>query len=121
MTTPRFTPGPNQDNTFRTVTQDYQNPAYAANIALITTQQYTLVVVQELTGAVTLTANVANPYVGDEMELLFSNGGSSETVTFSTGFNVTAATLVVTGSKYGYIKFIFNGTSWQETARAVTI
>lgn len=119
-TTPRFTPGANQDNTLRTVTQDYLNPAYAASIALKPVQAYTLVNFQTLTGALTLTADTTQPFVGDEMELLFTPDGSSRTVTYSTGFAVTAATQVVTTAKFATAKFVFNGTVWVERSRSVT-
>lgn len=118
---PRFTPGANQDNTFRTVTQDYQNPAYAASIALKPTQAYTLVNLQTLTGALTLTADTTQPLIGDEMELLFTPDASSRTVTYSTGFAVTAATQVITTAKFGTAKFVFNGTVWVERSRSVTV
>lgn len=119
MNTPRFVPGPNQDNTFQQVTQDYQNPAYAASIALVTGQSYTLVNVKQLTGALTLTANVSAPYIGDELELLFATDATNRVVTFGTGF-ASAGTLTVVASKFGSAKFIFNGTVWVERSRALT-
>lgn len=120
MNTPRFTPGVNQDNTFRTVTQDYQNPAYAATIAIVTAQAYTLVNVQQLTGALSLSANVANPFIGDELEFLFaSDGVGAHVVTFGTGF-ASSGTLSVAASKYGSAKFVFNGSVWVERSRAAT-
>lgn len=119
MNTSRFTPGANQDNTLRTVTQDYKNPVYASTIALSPSQAYTLVNFQQLTGALSVTANATNPYVGDEMDLIFAADTSNRVVTFSTGF-ASAGTLTVVASKYGSIKFIFNGTVWQEVSRALT-
>ena len=120
MNTPRFSPGTNQDNTLRTVTQDYQNPAYAANIALKLSEGYTLVNVQQLTGALTMTADATHPYIGDELELLFSSdAGGPRVVTFGTGF-ASAGTLSVAASKYGSAKFVFNGSVWVERSRAAT-
>lgn len=119
MNTPRFTPGTNQDNTLRTVTQDYQNPAYAASIAIKTSQAYTLVNVQQLTGALTLTANVSNPFIGDELEFLFAADGTQRVVTFGTGL-ASSGTLTIALNKYGSAKFVFNGTTWVERSRAAT-
>lgn len=119
MNTPRFTPGANQDNTLRTATQDYLNPAYAASIALKPSQGYTLVNVQQLTGALTVTAAVVAPFIGDELELLFAADGTNRVVTFGTGF-ASAGTLTVVATKFGTAKFVFNGTSWIERSRALT-
>jgi hypothetical protein len=129
-TTPRFTPGLNQDKTARTITQDYQNPAYAATIAITPVEQYTLVNVQELTGnaSISIATSVGSsfnnapvgPYVGDEVEFLFAADSSNRTVTFSTGFASSASTLVVVAAKFGSAKFKFNGTVWQEVARTLT-
>lgn len=115
----RFTPGANQDNTLRTVTQDYLNPVYAASIALKPVQAYTLVNFQQLTGALGLTADTTQPYVGDELEMLFSADTTNRVITFGTGFT-SAGTLTVTASKYASAKFIFNGTIWVERSRAIT-
>lgn len=119
--TTRFTPGANQDNTFRTMTQDYKNPAYASTLALVPNASYTLVLVQQLTGALSITAGVlnANAFIGDEMDILFAADASNRVVTFSTGF-ASAGTLTVVASKFGSIKFIFNGTAWVEVSRALT-
>jgi hypothetical protein len=123
-TTSRFIPGPGQDNTYRTVTRDYQNPAYAASLAIVTTAEKTLVKVGQLTGALTLTASVGSatnpPFVGDEIEFLFGADSSSRTVTLSTGIAPSATTLVLVASKFGGLKLKFNGTIWQETDRSLT-
>jgi len=117
--TPRFTPGPNQDNTFRTVTQDYKAPAFAASIKVVATQQDTLVVPAQLTGAVTFTADTAQPYIGDKLRFLLKSDATGRAATFGTGFS-SAGTLTLAASKEGYIEFIFNGTVWVEMGRALT-
>ncbi|MFX1704594.1 hypothetical protein PV783_11605 [Chitinophaga sp. CC14] len=116
---PRFTPGPNQDNTFRTVTQDYKAPAYAASIKITASQQDTLVVPATLTGAVTFTADTTLPFIGDKMRILLKADATSRVATFGTGFS-SAGTLTLAISKEGYIEFIFNGTAWVEMGRALT-
>ena len=112
--------GTNTDNTGRLITQDYLAPAYAATIALSPTQQETTVVVGALTGALTITAATTVPQVGDRMLLVFSASGANRTVTFSTGFAVSASTLVVVSAKYGTLTCVFNGTAWVETTRSLT-
>lgn len=118
--TSRFTPGPNQDNTFRTVTQDYQTPAFAASIKVSANQQDTLFAPAVLTGALSLTADVTRPFIGDKLRMLFKSDATGRTVTFSTGFSTSAATLVLASSKEGYIEFIFNGAVWVEMGRSLT-
>jgi hypothetical protein len=115
----RFTPGASQDNTFRTVTQDVLTHTYASTLAVVPHEQVTLIKVGQLTGAITITANVASLYIGDIVRFLFSSDSTNRIVTFSTGFN-TSGTMTVTASKFGYTEFMFNGTSLQETGRIVT-
>jgi len=120
-TTPRFTGLKNKDNTDVIIKRDYQTPGYAATIALViaATNAITYINPVTLTGAVTFTANVDTPYIGDEMAFLLDSDATTRTVTFGTGF-ASVGTLAVTTAKYAYIKFIFNGIVWQETGRTVT-
>lgn len=113
----RFTPGKNQDNTFRTATRDYQTPAYAATIALAPLLEYTLVKPAQLTGALTLTATAdTNQWVGDVLEFLFATDATQRIVTFGTGF-LSVGTLTIPASKTAYARFMFNGTAWVECTR----
>lgn len=122
-TTFRFSQGANQDNTFRTKKQDAQSKAYAATIALVCDADLTKVLVAQLTGALTLSIGVGSsstaPYVGDEVELIFSADGTNRVVTFGTGF-ASAGTLTVTASKKATACFMFDGAAWVEKSRAVT-
>ena len=123
-TTNRFTAGAGQDNTFRTVTQDYQAPAYAATIAVTTAAERTKVIPGDLTGALALSAGVGTattaPYVGDKLDFVFSSA-PGETITFGAGLAVTAATLIIPATKYATITFMFNGIKWVERSRSITI
>ena len=112
--------GTNVDTTGRLITQDYLAPAYAATIALSPSQQITYVFVGALTGALTITSATTVPQIGDTMIIHFTASGANRTVTFSTGFAVSATTLVVVSAKFGTITCIFNGTSWVESTRSLT-
>ena len=116
----RFLRGAGQDKTLRTVTQDAQQVAYATPLAIVPTEGINLVQVAQLTGALTITANVTSLYIGDVVRLMFSADATNRVVTFSTGF-VSAGTVTVTASKFAFVDFIFNGTSLHETGRAVTV
>ena len=59
-TTPRVSPGANQDNTARQDTNDYKNPVYAAAITIVTRQKRTVVQVGQLTGAITVNLGVGS-------------------------------------------------------------
>ena len=122
----RFTGLPNKDNTSRIITNDFQQPAFVTPLALVITKAKTLVQPAQLTGIVTITANVGDdaaddlqPFVGDEVEFLLQSDGTSRVVTFGTGFTPNG-TLSVTTGKFGYIKFMFYCATWQETNRTVT-
>ena len=122
-TTARFTGAANKDNTSRRAFNEYQAPAYAASIA-IATEEYasdTLVKIT-LTGALTLTIGVGTsttaPFVGDKVKFLIKSDASIRIVTFSTGFQ-PAGTLSTVASKTVFAEFMFDGTGWQETSRAI--
>lgn len=127
-TTSRIGALPNNDNTGRQITYDYQPlttvSGAPASFALLTSQAETTVTIA-LTGALSLTVGVGTsttlPYVGDKLRFILTPDSSSRTVTFSTGFAVTASTIVCTGSKFAVIDFVFNGTTWVEIARAITV
>lgn len=92
---------------------------------LVPTEYFTLVTAA-LAAPTTINFGVGSatlpPYVGDEIQILLTNGsGSSQTVTLGTGAVVTASTLVVANGKTGNITMTFNGTTWCETARSVTV
>jgi hypothetical protein len=117
--TSKFSGGVNTDKTSRVITNDFQDKAYAASIAVTTTADNTVVRVAELTGALTLTCGTTNPEIGNTVTYLFSVDGTNRVVTFGTGHQ-PSATLALTADKYGSATFMFNGTTWIETGRAVT-
>lgn len=110
---------PNEDNTGRVITVQYQAPAYAASIALKLDAAKTYVKVGQLTGALSLTAETNRPKIGDELTVMFAADGTNRTVTLSTGLTGSAATIVVTASKQATYTAVFDGTSWVETGRAI--
>lgn len=109
---------PNEDNSGRIVTTQYQAPAYAATIALKLYAAKNIVKVALLTGALTMTAEVTRPKIGDTLTILFLADGTARTVTFSTGF-APSATLAITASKRASAEFCFDGAAWVETGRAI--
>lgn len=122
-TTARFTGTKNTDNTDRIAFNDYQNPAYAASIAIATKPHASNTLVQiTLTGALSLTIGVGTsttaPFVGDTVRFLIKSDASIRVVTFSTGFQ-PAGTLSTVASKTVSADFMFDGTGWQETGRAI--
>lgn len=124
-TTARFTGASGKDNTDRRALNDYQAPTYAATLALATKAAagHTLFVLA-LTGALTLTIGVGTsstpPYVGDTIRILATSDGTTRTITFSTGVLPVSSTFAITTAKYATIDFVFNGTGWLETSRAIS-
>lgn len=123
-TTARFTGSAGTDNTSRRAFNDYEAVTYAASVALAVKDKaaHSLKVLA-LTGACSLTVNVGSsttaPFVGDTLQLQLTSDGTTRTVTFSTGFLATG-TFAVTTAKHAVIDFVFNGTGWLETNRAVS-
>lgn len=124
-TSPRFTGSASTDNTDRRIKNGFQNPAYAASIAvtIAETDANTLVQVAQLTGALTITIGVGSadtpPYVGDKVRFMFQTDGTQRIVTFGTGF-VSSGTLTIPASKYGSVEAVFNGAKWQVVSREIT-
>jgi len=123
----RFPGTKNTENTYVAFQQDVQDAiAYAASIALATKANAakTIFRIAQLTGALTLTIGVGSsttpPMVGDIVQIFFSTDATGRVVTFSTGF-ASAGTLTLTASagKKAFIEFVFDGTSWVETGRAI--
>lgn len=112
------------DKTSRIFDNEYLTPAYAATLNLVPTKSCTIAQVALLTGAMTVNAGVGAaataPYVGDRLKLLFTSTAGA-TVTFGTGFLVTATTLVIPATKTANATFIFNGANWCEKSRAITV
>ena len=119
MANPRFGITPNDDNTGRVITYSYYNPAYASTLLVAPDASSTTYLVQQLTGAVTISASTGNAVPLDVITFLFNADSSNRAVTFSTGFS-TAGTLTVTASKKASASFMFDGTSFVEVSRAIT-
>lgn len=121
MNTSRFQSGAGKDNTSRILNNEFQNPTYAASIALVLNKANTVVKIA-LTGALTLTAGVGTsttpPNIGDTLTVLLAADGSARIVTFSTGI-VPDGTLTVAASKKATAAFMFDGVAWLETARTI--
>lgn len=126
----RFSGLPQDDNTDRVLKNDWQTPAYAATITLAVKGAVAKTIVKPavLTGALTINVNVVDslsgdaangPFVGDILQIHLVSDATSRTVTFGTGF-LSTGTLAVTTAKFAIISFVFNGTGWMESGRAVS-
>ena len=114
----RYSRVPGSDNSNAIPSRENQSPTYAANVAIATTAEETTVWYAP-TGATTFTKS-GTPFQGDRMEVIFSPDGSADHVmTFGTGFNATGGTVTVDSDNPAAIEFIFDGTNWIETNRAV--
>ena len=130
-TVSRFSGVASDDNTDRSVNNDYQAPAYAAAIALSVKGKVakTIMNFAPITGNATVTVNTVDPltgnaaygpFVGDEIVMFMAgSGGVAPVVTFGAGFLPTG-TLALTLTKFARISFQFNGANWVEVARSVS-
>lgn len=123
-TTARFTGAANVDNTDSRAYNDFETVTYSATPTLaVIAKAASSIKVIALTGAATLAINVGTattaPFVGDKLQLQLTADATSRIVTFGTGF-LSTGTLSVTTAKYAVANFVFNGTGWLETGRAVS-
>lgn len=120
----RFGNTPGKEDSFRLINVDKQTLTYAATLAPLTKKALTIISVA-LTGVCTINmsagANDTNPpYVDDEVEFQFTaDAGGARVVTFGTNCQ-SAGTASVAASKFGTVRFRFNGTAWIEKSRALT-
>ena len=96
-----------------------QTVAYAATLN-VDAAAGSLVVVGTLTGNVTIAAPT-NPTTGARLTyVLTQDGTGSRTGTWNSVFKLaTSLTLTTTASKVDVISFVYDGTNWRETARAL--
>lgn len=98
---------------------DVQTPDYAAAIE-IEVNEFQTVVEISLTGAVTLTADIAS-YLkpGAMVQFKLSADGSNRVATFGTGFLAPALTIVA--NKSHSVLFWYNGTTLTQVGAAVQL
>lgn len=104
--------------------REVQTPAFASSVKITTVHpgaELVKILFAQITGAMTLTADVVNPWDGDVMIVKLPMDSTGRTVTFSTGFTTTAATIVGTASSICTVTFMFDAQNqtWVETARAI--
>lgn len=104
--------------------REIQTPAFASSVKITTKDplaELVKILFAQITGAMTLTADVNNPWDGDIMIIKMPMDSTGRTVTFSTGFTVTATTIVGTANSICAVTFMFDAQSqtWVETARAI--
>jgi hypothetical protein len=94
---------------------DIQSIAYAASIEIPVTNQKTLVEVAEMTGAVTLTADISEElYAGAELIVKLKSDGTARDATLSTGFAGTTVAGVISKTKYA--TFVYDGSKFVHVA-----
>lgn len=120
----RYNGEPSDGGNHQLFYREVQTPVYAASVAITTKDpksELVKILFSQITGAMTLTADVNNPYNGDEMIIKMPMDSTGRTVTFSTGFTVTASTIVGTANSICVVTFMFDAQTqtWVEIARAI--
>lgn len=120
----RYAEQPSNGGAHQLYFREIQTPAYGASVAIAPIDpraELIRVLFAQITGAMTLTADVNIPYDGDEMTIKLPMDSTGRTVTFSTGFTVTASTIVGTANSICILEFMFDAQSqtWVEMSRAI--
>jgi len=124
--TPRFGTGANNDNTFRTLTVNYQKPVDAAGndtIKLNLNAWSNIVRIDTLRDSLNINFTpLTKCFYGDKVQVTVKNGANAGKVKF-VGSNVevgaSGLTLSITAAKRAVIEFVFDGYKWLETNRIV--
>jgi hypothetical protein len=121
--TPRYGTAKNQDNTGRVLTYGTATVTPTSTMVTIPAQTtfYKYVSVASVSISPTFTANVANSYKADQMDLLIlGEATGTRTITLSTNIIANAATTqTLAASKQALFRFVFNGSKWVEVARSI--
>lgn len=104
--------------------REIQTPAFNANVKITTNDprsESVTCLFAQITGAMSLTADVNNPYDGDTLCMKFPMDSTGRTVTFSTGFKCVSNTIVGTANSVCVVYCIFDAQSqsWVESARTI--
>lgn len=117
---------PNQDNTFRQLTNRYYSPVdgTGADTISLFPQAFNTVIQYTATDSLAFqVTNLSKSYIGDQMTFLVLNSsGSGHQVKFvGSNWQVGSggASISLTSGKRATIFFIFDGTYWLEQARTV--
>lgn len=116
--TPRFGAAPADDNTGRVLTIKTLEPIYASTLSIKPNASKTFLKPATLTGAMTINCVETNCAKYDELVVILTSDTTSRTVTFGTNF-ISAGTIAPAISKQATISFVYDGTNWVETGRAV--
>lgn len=120
-TTPRFGTAPNQDNTGRVLTYNYQTYTFVSGVdslKLVPNAFETFVNAGAMTDSLTIKfSNVKSSYVGDQVTIYGSGSGASRKLKFDPTNCSVGVTLTAASSKYVSIKFVFDGAKWIEVSR----
>lgn len=116
--TPRFGTAVSDDNTGRVLVLKALEPAYASTLSIKPNASKTYLKPATLTGA--MTVNCVDTFCAkyDELTVILTSDTTSRTVTFGTNF-ITAGTIAPAISKQATISFVYDGTNFVETERAV--
>ncbi len=120
----RYNNEPNNGGPAQMFYREIQTPAYASAVKITTVDpgaEKVKILFAQITGAMTLTADVTQPFDGDEMVIKLPMDSTGRTVTFSTGFTTTASTIVGTANSICIVTFMFDAQSqtWVEKSRAI--
>lgn len=117
-TTVRFSTGANNDQTFRTVNNDYRTLSSGLVLSgntysATTTQFWTNINLGLVSATVSLTAPTASPQIGDRMEVFGIGGATTSLIFDSNTFNVqTSNTATISFQKSFKYGFQYNGYTW---------
>lgn len=121
--TPRFGTSKNQDNTYRAMTLGTLTVTPTSTMVTVFSNNkfYSLTTVATTSISPTFTANVANAYLADQMDILVTaNATGTRTITLGTNFIANAvSTQTLAASKQALFRFVFDGSKYVEVGRSI--
>jgi hypothetical protein len=100
---------------------DVQSPAFAATLAVTLTNQLTILLPGQMTGAMTVNLTLDQGIrAGARLIVTAASDGTARNITWGTGFSMATALAGVI-SKTKSIEFVYDGTSFKPTSGGVQI
>ena len=122
-TVPRFGIKPNEDNTGRVLTYNYQVYTFVAGVdslKLSPNAYQTIVNAGAMVDSLTIQfKNIKSSYVGDMLSVIGYGSGASYKLKVGVTNCASSGVLVTGVGKYVTVRFIFDGIKWVEQGRFV--
>ena len=100
------------------ITKEYLQPPYGSTINIVTTKNFTVARVGDLTGNPTITADATNT-LGDELIVMLKASAATRVANFDSKYIMGRGDISIPSGMIANLHFVFDGSKWCEVARFI--